>query len=683
MEPTQPVYTTTSSFDQSLQNWKSSLHFRYLPAYAQFILEHKLDDFVKAQLKLSREVKIPLLRFFESFSEEQILALGKETAIEFLTYTAENKLKEFIAVSIEKWLGNQIPMISRNEVVADDITLVSYIRRKTFRDFLQFYTSDVQLFTNVMDEIDWFTVQVDTISFKNLIELHQELYNQTQSIAHIGNWIWDLKSDTYTWSDELFNIYELEPQSEIFNIAAYNHPDDQEMIKEKMQLSRATLQPHDFYYRIILKDGKEKTLHAKGKVQVDSAGNPNKIFGTLQDVTTQKQIETELNDKQKFIQKVADITPSLIVAYNIHTGKYIFINHALEKLLGYTVEEVLNNTINWVSLIHPDDIQLVAEKNTTALILANQPENCGNNDIISEFQYRLLHKNGEYRWFHTYSTIFNRNKANLVEEVLNISVDITVQVNATVELMKKNNELETNNKELKSFSYVASHDLQEPLRKIQAFSNRILEKEYNTLSDWGKDVFKRIQLSANRMQNLIDALLNLSQINNTTEGFELIDTNTLVEEVIGNLNEIIEEKHAIIHIARLPVMYVIPLQFQQLITNILSNALKYSKPAIVPQIEVSVELLTDIKNIPNSHFQTDENYYCISVTDNGIGFEQQYAGKIFDMFQRLHGKSEYAGTGIGLSICKKIVENHHGFITAKGEVGVGATFNLFFPVVKF
>lgn len=246
-------------------------------------------------------------------------------------------------------------------------------------------------------------------------------------------------------------------------------------------------------------------------------------------------------------------------------------------------------------------------------------------------------------------------------------------------LETKNMELERQNAELASFNHVASHDLQEPLRKIQTFISRIFDNELETISDTGKDYFMRIQKSANRMQMLIDDLLTFSRTNKADQVFETVDLNILLENAKQELAPTIEEKQATIRSNHLPTLEVIPFQFYQLLINLIGNSLKYSKPDVKPVIQITVEII-DRKLLHDIRANPQKSYYKISFIDNGVGFEQKYADNIFVLFQRLHGRSEYSGTGIGLAICKKIVENHQGFITAEGRPGIGASFHIFLPV---
>jgi PAS domain S-box-containing protein len=248
---------------------------------------------------------------------------------------------------------------------------------------------------------------------------------------------------------------------------------------------------------------------------------------------------------------------------------------------------------------------------------------------------------------------------------------------AALQLQEKNNELEKMNQELAAFAYVSSHDLQEPLRKIQTFADRIYESEQASFSERGRDFFKRIQNSAQRMQILIQDLLTYSRTTTENRKVERIDLNILIQEVKNELKEQLEEKNAIIESNNLPVLQAVPFQFHQLLSNLIGNSLKFSKPDIAPYIILKSGMVKG--ESVKASFEQNKNYHHISIQDNGIGFEPEYNSKIFEVFQRLHGRNEYNGTGIGLSICKKIAENHGGTITAEGEPDKGATFHIYLP----
>ena len=808
-----------TEFEKSRLN---ELKFKHLPRYAQFILTNKLREYATSQLFCARKLKIPILKFFESFSDETLIESGMRSSKILLGQLSQNFAGKYIIQSIMEWLSSQVPIITNDQVVPEDITLISFSRRMTFRELLPQYTNDLTTSLNICEEVDLFTVEMDTLYIKVLVYLQQRLYKQAQAIANIGNWEWDLEKNNYIWSEEMFRIYEIDPASgSLDNLAEFNHPEDAAMVIEEMKRSRETLAPHDFYYRICLKNGKQKYLHAIGEVITDDGGKVVRMFGTLQDSTKQKIIENELKENQYFISKIAELTPSILASYNIHTGKYQFVNKALQSVLGYDPAEALEKGVGFfMNIIHPDDLPGLIEKNRLDLLAANNVSHPVDSELISEYIYRLKHKNGFYRWFHTYGTIFNRNKNNEVEEVLNISVDVTDQTESAAIIKRKNellseseeryhlmvNEVEDYailllspdgiienwnkgaeklkgytaneivgkhfrifynsvnqkeklperlihqaltagkaahegwrvrkdgtqfwgnivmtalhdqtgkvigfskvtrdlterkkaeeemkenairlkeqnerlgrmNKELESFNYIASHDLKEPLRKIKIFADRIFQTN-EFLSDETKGYFGKILSATARMEQLIQSILQYSLTSAEDRKFLKTDLNEILNEVKADLIESLKEKDAILESGQLPSLRVEPGQFRQLFTNLISNSLKYTRAGIQPELKITYAVCPYVDGTGESRTQL---YHCITFADNGIGFQQIYADKIFDLFQRLHTRSEFDGTGIGLSICRKIMQNHEGFIKAKGELEVGAEFMLYLPVEK-
>jgi PAS domain S-box-containing protein len=357
----------------------------------------------------------------------------------------------------------------------------------------------------------------------------------------------------------------------------------------------------------------------------------------------------------------------------------------LNEIFGFGNQPATHQDL--IDALHPDDLPLrekaVADSYTTGALT---------------YEVRIIWPDQSVRWVSVHGKVIyddNRQPARMygtvmdIQEQKNFTQELEEKVGQrTLSLIEANDqlentimELEQSNAELESFNYVASHDLQEPLRKIIAFCQRITDKDGSGLSESGKDYFNRITRAAMRMQNLIDAFLSYSQTANSAVSYEQVDLNILLEEVKNDLREIIDEKKAVIQSVRLPVIPVIPLQFQQLMINLISNALKYSKPDGVPVITIAASQVSG-SDLSEEENNPEANYWKITVSDNGIGFEQQYGHKIFELFQRLHPKSDYTGTGIGLAICKKIVRNHKGFISATGELGIGAVFSIFIPLTE-
>lgn len=246
----------------------------------------------------------------------------------------------------------------------------------------------------------------------------------------------------------------------------------------------------------------------------------------------------------------------------------------------------------------------------------------------------------------------------------------------TQELMIYSDELSRSNRELEEFAFVASHDLQEPLRKIQAFSDRLESMFKDQLGEKGLDYIGRMKNAAQRMSNLINDLLEFSRV--TTRGKEFTDTdlNTVLSEIVSDLEIAIKESDAQVNIDTMPVIQADPSQMQQLFLNLLSNAVKFRRPDVAPIITVSYEHQNEFSDDHNAEVA----WQVITVKDNGIGFSEEYIDKIFVPFQRLHGRSQYKGTGIGLSVCRRIVERHGGMITAQSKDNEGATFIIKLPV---
>ena len=421
---------------------RQRLVFTFLPGYARFLFENKLDELAILQIDLVKEFKPPIFRYFEHRSDQELISLGSSGLGKLFCALARHETAAYIENSLRDWLNNQLPQISRNQIEAEDITMISLIRRRIFRKFIDEYTSDLQTAIKIMNEIDDFTTLSETISLKLLLKIQQDLYEQNQKLTKTGNWVWDLKRNAISWSRELYHIYELENVDiNDIDLASYNHPDDASLVKNQMEISRKNKTAHDFFYRIILPDGREKTLHAMGEILTDVKGEAETMFGTLQDITSQKLIQKELEDNQFFIQKITDLTPSLICVYNIQTGQYLFMNRAIESLLGYKKERVLNEGMSFfLNITHLDDMVRIQAENSRALENANQ-EGALNNEQIVEFSYRMRHANGVYRWFNTYGSVFERDRTGRVEKVINVSIDVTDQLNSDSKLKERDLEL--------------------------------------------------------------------------------------------------------------------------------------------------------------------------------------------------------------------------------------------------
>ncbi len=516
---------------------------------------------------------------------------------------------------------------------------------------------------------------------------------EAQQLAHIGSWEWDVRTNKINWSDELYRIYGLTPQefkADYESYLKYVHPDDREYVNSIVQQAFKDHQPYAFFHKAECADGKVRILSSTGKVFTDSVGNVIRMSGTAQDVTEQKKYEEELKVSEERFYKIFDSNPVPMSLSEIKTNKIKYANNLFYNAFGYTKEEVIGNSSEELNLMDPEEykrvidlifgylhenrslaeVQALSKEETETLLLRLKQS-----EKMKDFEICYTRKNGE-----TFPAIVSFELIRIGTESYTVTsyLDITERKKSETLLKNQNDQLEKMNKELESFAYVSSHDLQEPLRKIQTFASRITEKEENNLSDYGKDMFNRMQDAAKRMQTLIQDLLAYSRTNTTERKFEITDLNEIIAEVKEDLKEELQEKHAIIEANQLCDANIIPFQFRQLLHNLIGNSLKFSNPNHPPLIQIKSEIANGMK-LKNEKLSPQNKYCHITVSDNGIGFEEQYNEKIFEVFQRLHGKNEYNGTGIGLSIVKKIVENHNGIITAKGELNKGATFDIYIP----
>jgi PAS domain S-box-containing protein len=279
-----------------------------------------------------------------------------------------------------------------------------------------------------------------------------------------------------------------------------------------------------------------------------------------------------------------------------------------------------------------------------------------------------------------------REANGAISGILAVAMDVTEQAMArlrieelvadrTKELAEANSSLQRSNAELGQFAYIASHDLQEPLRKVSTFA-QMLEHSLGDIDQRSKGYLDKINSSAARMLTLIRDVLAYSQLSKGQEVYEPVRLQEVIDGIRGDFELLIEQKGARIEYANLPVIEAIPLQMSQLFGNLISNALKFSRPGIKPVIHITASLL---EGADSGKYLLPTPYYKLEFRDNGIGFNQEHAGQIFHIFQRLHGKSEFAGTGIGLAMCKKITQNHHGEIYAEGNIDSGAVFTLILP----
>jgi signal transduction histidine kinase len=319
-----------------------------------------------------------------------------------------------------------------------------------------------------------------------------------------------------------------------------------------------------------------------------------------------------------------------------------------------------------IEYIHPEDKEIVLKTHQESLKSLSD----------ATIMYRNILKDGTIKHMMSVSKFLNNSKGELVK--IGVNQDITALIKNSKALEEKNERLISINSELESFNNIVGHDLQEPLRKIQMFISRIEGSEFkHTAPETTLQYFDKIKSSAQRMQNLMKDLVDYTRTIKGERIFEYVDLNEIMTETLDELSFVIEEKNAQVTVSHLPNVLGIKFQLQQLFINLISNSLKYSKPNTIPIIQVQHENF--VEDFVNEKLISANDFFKITFIDNGIGFEQQYADKIFMLFKRLQTDLSYSGTGLGLAICKKVVSSNNGFISAAGIPNVGAVFSVYLP----
>lgn len=516
-----------------------------------------------------------------------------------------------------------------------------------------------------------------TDQFKSTEEIKQlkQLRKETEHLLGFGIYNYDLASGDMTWSDGLYQIFEYDKADEvpILNIQTFlSHvsPDDRDMLTTVMNRSIESKSTFNATYSIITHKGTRKQVSSRGKIVVDDDGQVVKLVASILDISTEIARQEELEEYKSLTDTSEELLDYGSWEKDERTGVYRW-SDGMFRLFGY-------DPVRFAGVTTIDD-QFYSKHMLK--------EDWEKGELFR--QDVLSHKN-DYTWEHNIVTADSLNKklesfAKLVRDdegevvkVIGITRDITQIRSYEKNLEATVRELNRSNRDLEEFAYVASHDLQEPLRKLSTFSERLVAKVSGQLGDEGIRYTERIIAATENMRTLIENLLEFSRAARPHIPFERIDMAAVLRQTVSDLEITIEQTGAVVSFNNLPTIDAISSQMQQLFTNLIGNAIKFRKPNEVPRVDISSETLS-VHQKDDLGLPLDAEYFRLEVRDNGIGFEQEYAHKIFQIFQRLHGKVEYPGSGVGLAICKKIVENHRGTIYAEGRVGEGSVFTIILP----
>lgn len=456
--------------------------------------------------------------------------------------------------------------------------------------------------------------------------------------ANLGTWDLDLVADKAVRSlrhDQIWGYTELQKEWG-FEIAMKNVvPEDRKLIIDAYEAGiKSGIMVHE--NRVIWPDGTIHWIRAYGRFVYNDENRPVRVIGVVEDITERKQAEEQIREQSDLLQTIFDNVPAMISVYDPQI-KDIRLNKAFEKITGWSREELQN--YNVMELVYPDPEyrQMVAQ-----FMQSLQP---GYKDL------RMMTKSGK---------IIETSWANIQipdGRQVGIGIDISDRKQIEQKLISAMADLERSNKDLEKFAYVASHDLQEPIRMIKIYAEMLKSRYRDRMSEDEKEFFGFITDGAARMYELVNALLSYSRLTKTSVNYDHINLNVILAEVLDDLKFSIQDSGAVITSENLPALKGNRIMIRQLFQNLIQNAIKFNRQR--PEVFISRE--------------KEDGFWLFKIRDNGIGIPREYHERIFVIFQRLHSRDQYPGTGIGLTLCKKIVEVHGGRIYIDSEEGKGTT----------
>ncbi len=529
-------------------------------------------------------------------------------------------------------------------------------------------------------------VTTQVLERRKLEESEQRL-NMALESAQMGTWDFDPTTRIAVYSSRTYELFGFRVGETITHelATAAIVAEDRERVLAAIQKA---MQPgsdgiYDIDYSTINHhDGRRRAIRVKGKVFFDADRQPIRFLGTALDITEETSVREAIKEKNEELNKiiqeftfVTDFMPQIVWSTK-QDGYHDFFNRQWYAYTGLSYEQTKDT--GWAQVLHPDDYDRTWQVWRHSLA-TGEPY---------EIEYRLRRVDGQYDWFLARAMPMYNDQGEIAKW-FGTCTDIADQKAQTDELEQRvaqrtqalqeaNRSLQRSNSDLEQFAYVASHDLQEPLRKITTVGSRIEKKYAETLGDDGRMLLGIMTSAAGRMKLLIESLLVFSRMARKAETYEYVNLNRTMEDIISDYELKIGETDSRIEYDPLPVIEGVPQQLHQLLQNLLSNSLKFAKSGVPPLIRIRAAVI-EAQEHQELKLDNSRTYHKITFEDNGIGFEEEYTEKIFTIFQRLHGVAHYQGAGIGLSICRQVVENHGGIIKAEGRLDIGAIFTVILP----
>lgn len=541
------------------------------------------------------------------------------------------------------------------------------------------------------------------------LEEAQEALEQTvnqleeaQRTAHLGSFEYHLSSDSVWWSNEMKRIFGMASEGISLNYEdylTYIHPDDRELVKSTVGQAMQLKQPYSFEHRIIRPDGTLRWLQGNGKPVLSSDGTVYMLIGTSLDITDRKLAELQVQEEQYFIQKVTETTPDVITVFDLEKNTNIYGNRELTEVLGYTTEEIaeLRKDPQFLQkIVHPDDLAYGAQ------FLRDFKEYTGS--TAREVEYRARKRTGEYIWVNARYHIFRRNAKGLPIQIIGITRDVNEKRKAdeelketnfklhetneelvrteellkeanneleeqverrTAELQNKNSQLERINADLDSFIYTASHDLKAPIANLEGLLILLDKKLQERLSEKDQNLLAMMKTSIDRFKKTIADLSDVTKMQKELEDkvSEIVQLPEVFEDVRQDISSLIKKNEAVIHSHfEIEEIAFDRKNLRSIFYNLLANGIKYRSAERIPELFVETR-------------KEQNGTILLSIRDNGEGIPENQREKIFSLFKRLHKDVE--GSGMGLYIVKKIVENNGGRIEIESEVGQGTNFKIY------
>lgn len=491
---------------------------------------------------------------------------------------------------------------------------------------------------------------------------------RAQRMAHLGNWeldlanTEDLSANRLDWSEEVFRIFGLEPavgtvSNDIFFRSV--HPDDREAVVFAVRTALDKKANYSIEHRIIRPDGSMRTVAEHAEIEFDAKGKPARLIGTVQDITEQKRAEESLRESEERFRQLAENVREVFWISDTLSNTLLYVSPAFETVWGRSLESLYQHPSLYLESIHTDDRENAARAH------ANQRKGLPTDEI-----YRVIHPDGSTHWVRDRAFPI-KDESGRVYRVAGVAEDISERKRYEQQLQQLNTELEQRvarrteqlamaNKELEAFSYSISHDLRAPLRSINGFSTALLDEYGDQFTDAARRYLEIIRNSAVQMSRLIDDLLEFSRLSRQELRKANVDLSQLVRRSVSELTAVEPQRNVSVEVQSLPSTRGDRNLLYQVVMNLLSNAFKFTRYQPSPKIEVG------------SFEQDGQTVYYVK--DNGAGFDDEYAEKLFGVFQRLHSAEEFEGTGVGLAIVQRIVSRHGGKIWAESKPGRGATF---------